>query len=190
MRNSKTSEIIKKYRKLSDLTQKDMAKVLGISRSNYGNKESGRIAFSHKEIIKAMKTIKEKNPDLTDLQIYAEFFREIAGDTLQKIDNTKGEKMDIFKYRIVKQSNGKFALWDDENKSFDFINSNSPEEIKDSIVKKTDIILTESIISLAQDDAWFKSCVEEYKVLHGLDDSEKRAAVEELRAMGESVEGF
>ena len=72
--------------------------------------------------------------------------------------------MNILDLKIVKQSNGKFALWNTEDETFDYRNWETAEELKEHILDKADIILTESIRYFGQDDDKFKRCVEEYKI--------------------------
>lgn len=95
--------------------------------------------------------------------------------------------MDILNFRIVKQTNGKYALWNDNDKEFIFGNKETAEEIKDYYVGKVDRILTENILSFAGDDTFFKSCVEAYKIKYGLDLSEREHAAATLEGMGVSV---
>lgn len=54
----KAHEIIKNLRKLSGLNQEDIANVLITSRSNYTNKENGKIAFTADEILIVLKELR------------------------------------------------------------------------------------------------------------------------------------
>lgn len=106
-------------------------------------------------------------------------------------NNNQGESlMDIFNLKIVKQTNGKFAVWNETDQRFVFENKETAEEIKDYYVDKVDRILTENILSYAEDDTCFKHCVEAYKIKHGLDLSPREAAVATLEGMGVSVQGI
>lgn len=53
------------YRKMLDLTQKDMANKLGISKQSYWLKENGKVAFSDKEKLQIKNEVKEIIPDIT-----------------------------------------------------------------------------------------------------------------------------
>ena len=93
--------------------------------------------------------------------------------------------MNISNYKIVKQPNGKFALWDDKDKRFRFDNMETAESIKDYLVDQTDLILSKNIISYAQDDEYFKICLSDYRRDNGLDQSEQEDAVSTLiKSMG------
>jgi len=94
--------------------------------------------------------------------------------------------MNILNYKIVKQPNGKFALWDDKDKRFRFDNMKTAESIKDYLVDKAGRILSENIISYAQDDEYFKICLSDYRHLNGLDKSEREDAISTLKRMGVS----
>ncbi len=98
--------------------------------------------------------------------------------------------MDILNLKIVKQPNGKYAVWNEADKSFDFTNKDTAEEIKAYYVNKVDRMLTENIRLNAMDDSYFNFCVETYKIKHGLDSSEKENAAVILEDMGVSVQGL
>jgi hypothetical protein len=98
--------------------------------------------------------------------------------------------MDLTNYKIVKQSNSKFALWDEIEKVFVFTNIVCHSHIKAHLLGEVEIALKENILDYAQDSTWFKHCLEEYKLKWGLDltNKSRKAAAEKLKAMGEFVE--
>ena len=97
--------------------------------------------------------------------------------------------MNILHYQIVKQSNGKFAVWDSENQCFEYTNHASVEELKELMADKVDRILSESIIYFAQDDTYFKECVGTYAYNNGIgEDTPQKKAIENLAELGVSVE--
>ncbi|SDU38876.1 helix-turn-helix domain-containing protein [Desulfobacula phenolica] len=55
----KTSEIIKNLRKKTSLKHKHIADVLGMSRSNYGNKENGKISFTADELFLVLEFLRK-----------------------------------------------------------------------------------------------------------------------------------
>lgn len=56
---------LKGYRNMLDLTQKDMAKKLGISPQSYSNKETGKNAFNDRERLAIKSIVAEVKPDIT-----------------------------------------------------------------------------------------------------------------------------
>ena len=63
---TKITELRKKY----NITQEQIAKVIGISRVNYNMKENGKRAFKQKEMNKVYKVLKRNNPKLNMQDIF------------------------------------------------------------------------------------------------------------------------
>nr|WP_319394116.1 hypothetical protein [uncultured Desulfobacter sp.] len=84
--------------------------------------------------------------------------------------------MNILRQMIVKQTNGKYALWDDEEQSFDRFNCETPGEILDYLIQRVHGILLSSIASHANDDSQFKMALAEFKDKNGLDTSARDSA--------------
>ncbi|MCG8636259.1 MAG: hypothetical protein MI863_20675 [Desulfobacterales bacterium] len=98
--------------------------------------------------------------------------------------------MNILDMTIVKQTNGKFALWNEKDQTFAYQNYESAEALKNRILEKAAVILTDNILSYALDDTHFKMYVESYKIQNGLSDSRQVEAAATLKEMGVSVEDF
>lgn len=57
--------IIAGYRKMTGLTQKEMAKKLNISEGTYRNKENGKSSFKDEEMKSFHEAVKITNPSIT-----------------------------------------------------------------------------------------------------------------------------
>ena len=100
--------------------------------------------------------------------------------------------MNIHAYRIVKQPNGKYALYDTSACEISFTNRKTPQEIRDFLIGKAGRILDESIQHHAQDTGFFDLFVSDYKQAKGLtpDEEIREAVINELSEMGVSVAGL
>lgn len=58
------------YRRLTGLTQENMAKIIGISLSSYKMKEKGLSEFKHSEMIKFYKVVQSVNPNISFEDIF------------------------------------------------------------------------------------------------------------------------
>jgi transcriptional regulator with XRE-family HTH domain len=61
----KSFELIKKLRKSTGLNQGVIAKFLGMSRPNYGNKENGKVPLTAEEFFKVLGYLKKSIPEKT-----------------------------------------------------------------------------------------------------------------------------
>ena len=67
----KNSLTIKQYRQLNGLSQKEMAKVLGVTQGTYNQKEMGKIKWSMQDIIDIKKHFKLTSfDDIGELDIH------------------------------------------------------------------------------------------------------------------------
>ena len=64
------SNIISGYRKMAGLTQKKMARELGISEGTYRNKEKGRTFFKNNEMKTFFELVKRENSTVTINEIF------------------------------------------------------------------------------------------------------------------------
>lgn len=72
---------LKAYRALINVTQQEMADIIGIGLTSYNQKEQGKKDFNHTEMAKAINYIKTKIPEVTVDDIF--FSNEVT-----KIKNT------------------------------------------------------------------------------------------------------
>ena len=61
---------IAKYRRYLGITQKEMAKRIGIGRSTFHLKEKGKLDFTQTEILKITKEIRKTFPDITVEELF------------------------------------------------------------------------------------------------------------------------
>lgn len=64
------NNIICGYRKMTGLTQKEMAEKLNISEGTYRNKEKGKSSFKYKEMVDFHEIISKKNLSVTINDIF------------------------------------------------------------------------------------------------------------------------
>ncbi len=93
--------------------------------------------------------------------------------------------MNISQLSILKQSNGKFALWNSKEQWFEMHNQDSAEKIRDYILMQVGNRLSMNIADGAQDDRMFKLAIQEYKLKHGIDTEPIDTAKAILAEMGE-----
>lgn len=93
--------------------------------------------------------------------------------------------MNIADLKILKQTNGKYALWNDKELLFELYNQNSVQDICDYILRRVNSRLRDTIYYDAKDDHLFKVAVQEYKIKHGLDSEPVDTAKVILAEMGE-----
>jgi len=62
--------IIAGYRKMTGLSQKDMAKKLNISEGTYRNKEKGKASFKDNEMKVFYELVRKNNPTVTFQEIF------------------------------------------------------------------------------------------------------------------------
>ncbi len=93
--------------------------------------------------------------------------------------------MNILRYMIVKQTNGKYALWDDEEQYFERYNCDTSEDVFHYLMDRVQAVLFSSIGNHAQDDRQFKMLLAEFKDKYGLDTSARDHAISILEEMGE-----
>ena len=75
-RSENMKNIIAGYRKMTGMKQSDMAKIFGISRQSYWNKETGRTPFTDKEKTLFKKEVAKIMPSITISDI---FFKDEVG---------------------------------------------------------------------------------------------------------------
>ncbi|KGK88000.1 transcriptional regulator [Clostridium sp. HMP27] len=61
---------IKVYRRFFNISQSEMAKIIGIGLTSYNQKEQGKKDFTYTEMATILKYFKEKIPDLTADDIF------------------------------------------------------------------------------------------------------------------------
>ena len=93
--------------------------------------------------------------------------------------------MNISNLSILKQSNGKYALWNCKEQWFEMHNQDSAEKIREHILMQVANRLSMNITDDAQDDQMFKLAVQEYKLKHGIDTEPIDTAKAILAEMGE-----
>jgi len=62
--------IIAGYRKMTGLTQKEMANRLNITEGTYRNKEKGKVCFKDREMKVFYELVKKNNPSVTIQEIF------------------------------------------------------------------------------------------------------------------------
>lgn len=65
-----TKNIVKGYRNMLNMTQHDMAKMLGISDRAYNSKEKGQTQFTDSQRLKIRELFKTIKPDITIDEIF------------------------------------------------------------------------------------------------------------------------
>lgn len=61
---------LKAYRKLFNITQIQMAEIIGIGLTSYNHKEQGKKEFTHSEMTQILSFLKTKIPDITAEEIF------------------------------------------------------------------------------------------------------------------------
>ncbi|MCG8688094.1 MAG: hypothetical protein MI892_24680 [Desulfobacterales bacterium] len=112
--------------------------------------------------------------------------------------NTLGGNMESFSnYRIVKQPNGKYAMYNTETKEFTYSDRDSPEAIIELVLRRVRIRLEDNAGYYSKKPDHFDICVRDYKYAHGIlsrgepdPHEEYQKAVAELRTMGVETDSF